>query len=385
MRRWRGLLVAATMLAAVSLIVALGWFRTDDRTDATASPGTGLFSKEMLQDLLESAGEDAFERPSGSWDVSLPSDYGSHAGARSETWMIAAHVDDGDGEVMGLHFSLTRLGLKPGAASAEAPSWEPRSIYRAEVALTRGDGKEVIAEERFSRGAGTAGHDATADEIWLDDWILSYGDETGRHELGLSVSFGDVVAGLELTPVKSAVQIGGDDSAPFRGFVVPRLSVDGEIKVGGTRHSVTGTAWIDRAWGELPLPGGPLVYDRLILQLDDRTDLSLVRTSRRQGRGSAVVDELAIAPDGLARTLGDDDLELMPTAFWTSGDGEARYPVAWNVTSDGIILDVEMASDDPGRASPLAGLTGLVRAEGQIDGEAVSGLGTLQMTGYEDR
>jgi predicted secreted hydrolase len=39
--------------------------------------------------------------------------------------------------------------------------------------------------------------------------------------------------------------------------------------------ALTGTAWLDRLWGDVPLPGGPVLRDRLVLHLSDGTDLSL--------------------------------------------------------------------------------------------------------------
>ncbi len=381
LRRWLpgGFVAAAVTALVVASVLAPG----GDGTDRAEAPEGEGISRALLQEIVDASAEDAFATPSGPWRVALPSDYGAHPEARGETWTIAAHLSDEAGEVLGVHVSLTRFGLRAPAAEDVPGTWQIGALYRGHVAVIPGSGARVRAAERFSRGAVAAGHDAEAREVWLDDWTLSYGHGPDGRAARVTAAFGDVRLRLELEPAKTPVRIGGQDAAPLRGFALPRLDVSGEVASDGATRRVSGTAWMDRAWGELPPPGGPLAYDRLVLQLDDGTDLSLLRTRRRDGRGPTNVDGALIPPSGQVEPLSDGAATMRPADAQDAPGGSAPYPLTWRVAGDDLDLRVSALRPEGGAGFALGGWTGPVRAEGRIGDAEVTGLGTLQMTGYE--
>jgi len=172
---------------------------------------------------------------------------------------------------------------------------------------------------------------------------------------------------LALTPLKPPVAPGEATEGPARGFAISRLEVTG--RVGPAETEVSGAAWLDRLWGDLPAPGGPLVYDRMIVHLDDGSDLSLLRTRRRDGRGSATIDGVLVDADGEATALGED------TAL---ADGDE--PGVWRLGAPGLAL---RATELPGSglrdfAVPLRHVG--LRVEGTRAGAPVSGTGTLLLS-----
>lgn len=359
----------------------------------TSAPGAGqraqveatAFTAELIEGLIAFAEEEPFARPTGPWQLSLPQDHGGHPEARAETWMIAAHLTDENGVPIGMTFSLSRFGLRADPPDPDGSPWDLRALYRAHVTLARGDAPRAQGEERFSRGAGAAGHNDQAREIWLDDWQLSYGEEPGGKGLTLTASVHETPFRLVFEAVKDAEPAGDDEAAPLRGFAIPRLTVTGHVGVGEAATSVTGVAWLDRFWGELPTPGGPLAYERLILQLDDGTDVSLLRSGRRDGRGSTTVDGLVISPKGDRATLTEDALWMIATEHRTSPGGGTIYPVAWRVEGAGLDLDIAPLTEDKVQAFVLPGWNGVVTVSGRRDGARITGLGTLQLTGYDAR
>lgn len=367
-RRSAGLVIGA-------VVCGLGAWRL--AATGAEAPGQGAPAPvERLAGLVEAFPDPGFERPSGPWTLSLPADHGAHPAARMETWAISARLEDEAGRTMGLHFLLARLGLDAAPADEGAP-WEPRALWVAGVALA-GEGESAVVEERLSRGAlGSAGHDDGT--VWLDDWSIDVEATEEGARLTLDASIGARPLSLALTPVKPAVAAGEGEDAPARGFAVSRLAVDGTLGAGETHARVTGLAWLDRLWGEVPLPGGPVAYDRLSVQLDDGTDLALVRTRRRDGRGSATVEGTAIGADGVARPLGPA-VAMTPTAA-----AEGDYPLSWRVEGEGLDLDVAPAFESRPREGLLPAWNGLVRVAGRREGRAVAGTGTLQLTGYATR
>jgi hypothetical protein len=120
------------------------------------------------------------------------------------------------------------------------------------------------------------------------------------------------------------VVLAGEETPGTRGFAVTRLSAAGTLASGDRALQLTGTAWLDRVWGDVPLPGGPLARDRLVLHLSDGTDLSLLRTRRSDGRGIATLDGILVARDGTVRMLDDGAVDLVPVS--ESGEG---LPAGW--------------------------------------------------------
>lgn len=363
-----GLLIAAAGGAAIGLA---------DREAEVAAPPSETRATALLEDVIARSDPDAFPRPSGAFVLSLPEDYGAHPEARAETWMLAAHLRDSDGTPSLLHFSLSRYGLRARAEEGGASPWDLHALYRGHLAMLRAGDAALSGEERFSRGAGAAGHDQAEGTVWLDHWQLRHAPEG----LTLTASLGDTRATLRLTPLKSPVQTGGDGAAPVRGFALTRMAAEGRI---GAR-AVQGHAWLDRLWGDLPMPGGPLAYDRLILQLGDGTDLSLLRSHRPEAPEIATLDGLIVHASGDRETFSGDRVSMVPTAHWPAPGADTGYPVAWRIRGSGLDLRVVPLIEDQAPDFDLPMWLGAMRVLGTHGDAAVEGQGTLQMTGYEDR
>jgi predicted secreted hydrolase len=374
-------LASAACAALVAAVIALvppqgGEGPAEPRQQAAA----------MLRGLIDESAEADFGRPPGDRELSFPADHGGHPGARAETWTLAAHLEDGAGRAVGVQLSLARFGVRAAGAAPDAAPWALSALHRGHAVLVRADDDGARAEERLSRGAaGASGHAGAPPAVWLDDWSIAFGSGPGGDGITVSASPGGTPVRLTLRPVKGVLRSNGDGGAPFRGYAMPRLAVEGAIGAGDGRRTVAGTAWLDHLWGELPLPGGPVAYDRLVLHLDDGSDLSLVRSRRRDGRGGASAEGVLVTPDGTRRTLPPEDLSVEARAHWTPPDGGGTYPLEWRVRGHGLDLRVAPVVEDQLHHFTEPLWSGLVTVEGSRDGAPVSGAGTLQLTGYADR
>ena len=348
--------IALGGLALAVAIAAPGW-RDHGQTGPRAA--TVAAGPEDLIAALAGAATGAGERLSGPWALDLPADLGGHAGARAETWIVALHLRDAAGLPVGATLTLSRLALAPGS---EAASLALRDVHAAGLSLG-GPGLAARREDRIGRGLGAAGADGGA--VWQDDWRLCFGGAAGA-PLDLAAATGDLRLRVRLDPAKPALALDPAGQGPARGLLLPRLTVTGTLGAGETTRPVTGTALLAHLWGDLP-PGdaaGPVIRDRLVVQLDDGSDLSLERTRRRDGIGPALVEGLAIAPDGTATALAG--LEM-------TEDGSGR----WQLAGDGLTLGLALLVETGG--GPGGGRTALVEARGLRDGRAVTGLGTLEL------
>lgn len=329
----------------------------------------------LYQELLNIGRDADFPSLSGPWRLSLPEDHGAHSAARIESWGIVAHLRTEEGELVNLQFSLARLGLRsPDAALGQ---FDLRELYRAHIVAVMTQSGARWADERFSRGLGAAGDDGASGVIWIDDWRLS---SSGKAEIDLEIFSAGEAVSLRFHEGKSPIQQAADGKVPFRGFALPRMNVEGRIG----SNTVTGTAWLDRLWGDVPMPGGPIAYDRVILHLDDGFDIGLVRTRRQDGGGIATLDGVVVDGSGTVSAISDETIEMTAVKTWQSEKAGEAYPVGWRIAGAGLDLDVSPIQENQRHtfASPV--WLGGVRVEGTRNGQPVSGVGSLQLSGYEE-
>ena len=155
------------------------------------------------------------------------------------------------------------------------------------------------------------------------------------------------------------------------------LVVDGTLQAGEERRRLTGRGWARRAWGEVPAPGGAVVFDRLLIDVEELGTIEVTRSKRRSGRG----------PRTSTARLRDGSAEAEIAVKWTDvvgsaggsadgpdgdgADGARAVPASWRFEIESLGVDVALIPPAGGRTRQEAtGLTwrGAVRAEGSHRG-----------------
>ena len=334
--------------------------------------------------LLDDLSSEGFAAVSGDWEFRFPRDHAAHPDFRSEAWTLAATLEDADGEQLGLQFTLLRLALSP--ETPEHPSaWATNELYRASLVVGDVAGDRLLAEERLSRVAlELAGSDTHPPRVWLENWMLE-ADDTG---LALSAATEDLQVALRLEPLKAPVlrPAQGRGEAAFHAYALPRLAVRGELLVQGEGREVVGLAWLDRAWGAVPISRGQQALDRFLVQLDDGRELAIFRLHRRGGGGTPIPTVLLINEDGEVREYGRREVELEPTRHWESPRDGTRYPLAWRLRlpAESLVLALEPLREAQELDMLLRYWAGSLTVSGEADGAPVQGVGYLELTGYAD-
>lgn len=369
-RVWAGVGVALALAAGVGLWLAP---RGPEPTPPAAAPGTDWIS------AVARVAPEGFDRLDGPWALDLPADHGRHAEAPTEVWQLSAHLEDAEGNPVGVQFLIFRVALAGPKAPAPASSLEARELYRGHVVLVGPDGDAAVAQERFGRGLeGLAGFDAAIGELRLDAWALEFPTPANPDRWRLTTGPGDLRLDLTLTLDKDPIAVDGD-ATPFRGYAFSRLRAEGSVATEAGPRSVSGVAWYEHLWGDLPIPGGsPVASDRLQVQLDDGSELSLVRSRRIDGVGIPTVDAVVIDAQGTATAFDEAATELEALRSWQGA--AAAWPVDWRLRLGDLQLDITPVIDAQEHAFMLSVWSGLVRAEGQRGDRPVSGVGTLQLS-----
>ncbi|WP_170337038.1 lipocalin-like domain-containing protein [Ruegeria arenilitoris] len=293
--------------------------------------------------------DEGFERPSSDWKLELPEDHGAHVNSRTETWQLLTHLSDEDGNELGFQFLFLRIGIVPSTAPPQDSIWDVRQLERVHIALLDANSAKVAREERFGRGIPSiSGFDWNAAELRMDNWFLSFAGDRSPGTLKLYATISDkAVVEFDMRPVKQAVALEPDGAdAPFVGYSITRLTVDGTVDQEQGKIRVTGTAWYDHLWGELPVPGaGPVAWDRLQLQLEDGAEISAVRSRRIDGRGAASVNGAIFEPNGEVISLDEGTIKMTAFRTWQSPYTGVEYPIEWQLEGPDLDITIEPLFD----------------------------------------
>lgn len=338
--------------------------------------------------VLNRIPNEGFERSSGPVHPDLPKDHGTHPASKMESWTLSVSLRRADGERLGIQLALQRVGLiPPNVPLASSSDWATRSVYRAHLTLMGEAPDQTVSEERFSRAVlGLAGHDAEKQRIWLENWSLSYGQGEQSEQLRLDAHLEETTIALTLTPEKPPVTLDGSvaTASPSRGFALTRLVADGDIQTPSGQYAVSGHAWLDHLWGELPLPGGAVGWDRLQLQLDDGSELSLLRLRRRDGRGEPTVRGYRVDGRSNVEPYEGTAIEMVPRQAVRRESGGADYPLHWHVSLPGLVLSVRPLVTDQLHQFTVSIWSGPVLVQSQSSSHRIAGTGFLEVTGYEE-
>ena len=346
--------------------------------------------------LAEAMGGDTtgYARADAVRPLVFPDDYGPHPGYKTEWWYYTGNLDAGEGRHFGYELTIFRFALAPSdtTAAERASAWATDQLFMAHFALTDVASAAFYAFERFSRGAlGLAGAQAAPYRVWLEDWSME-GGAGDPFPMRLRAAEDDVAMDITLEAAKPLVLQGDrglDQKGPEPGnasyyYSFTRLPTEGTVTVGGNAYAVRGLSWKDHEWSTSALGAEQVGWDWFALQLADGRDLMYYQLRRRDGTPSRFTNGILVAPDGSTQPLALGDVEIDIVATWTSPRSAATYPARWHFRIPSETLDLQIIPHLPDQEMDVSVRywEGAVRIEGTAAGEAVSGNGYVEMTGY---
>lgn len=367
-------------LLVIAGIVGILWLRSPPRPEI----GTNIEIEALLR------GQDqGFTHADAPWQYSFPDDHGAHPAYRLESWYFLGTLTTKQGRNFGFQLTFFRLGLTPEPVQ-RASAWATHQIYRGHFALTDVAQSRFLAFERFSRAAlGLSGAKASPVRIWLEDWFVegvNGGDENAIFYLRAGAD--DLRIDLDLRSAKPMV-LGDGDNLPlpggaFHAYLIPRLRAQGTLHLDDDTFQVEGLAWLDRAWGSLPLPQGQVALNRFVLQLDDGREILCFQLHRRDGGGRPINMGLVVRRDGSVLRLDRQDMAMDVLDDWVSPRERTRYPARWRlrIPAEAIELDITPYIADQEMNLSIRYWSGAVRITGKAGGRPVSGNGYVELTGY---
>ncbi len=345
------------------------------------------------------AADDGFLQVTGPCRLSFPADHGPHTDYRTEWWYYTGNLTDDNNRRFGFQLTFFRSGLQAPDKRREWPdpasAWRTDQIYLAHAAVSDIGGGRHLQAERMARpvlslaGADQVGGTVT---IHIHDWQAVIAP--GAHRLQASADAFALT--LDLTPDKPPVMHGVDGyslkgQSPERAscyYSFTRLQASGSLTVGGARHEVLGSAWMDHEFSTAPLQPGITGWDWFSLQLSDRTEIMIFLLRQPDGTLNPASSGTYVLPSGQTQHLSRGDVRIEPLSHWTSPHSGARYPVEWRVAV--VPLDLELIVranlDDQEMRTPnstnVVYWEGSVQAKGTRNSTAIDGVGYVELTGY---
>lgn len=355
---------------------------------------------EQPMELAAAMGGDTlgYARADGVIPFDFPTDYGAHPDFKTEWWYFTGNLFAGNGRRFGYELTLFRSALAPPDSLDDTETgWTTRQIYMGHFSLADPETGTFHAYERFSRGAaGLAGAESPPFRIWLNDWNMASVYPSRPDELfplRLQAEEEGVAIDLTLNAVKPLVLQGdqgwdpkgaGSGNASYY-YSFTRMETSGTVTIPDGAFSVTGQSWKDHEWSTSALGPDEIGWDWFALQLDDGREIMYYQLRREDGTISPFTGGTLVEADGSKRHLTAEDVDLVVLDRWTSNVSGAEYPVSWDlrIPKEDLLLSVSAVMPNQELNVSVRYWEGAVDISGTSDDSPVSGVGYVELTGYD--
>ena len=333
------------------------------------------------------------------YQYKFPRDYFDHPNFETEWWYYTGNLHAPDGHRYGFELTFFRraVHLATPTAESEDATWKPDQLYLAHLALSDIDGGSFYHTERLNRaGPGLAGISLNQQRYWNGNWDVHWSSLT-TGEQQLQAVCDRFTLTLNLKPQKPIVLHGqagivrkGPEPGQSSHYIsFTRIAAQGRLERNASSTPLTGLAWMDHEFFTEPPRSGVTGWDWFAIQLDNAEELMLYRLRDAAGNETPYSSGTYVDARGKTRFLDVAQFSLQPGETWRSPDTGARYPIAWTIDVPSLDLHLSERTNlknqelfTKGSISPVY-WEGAVTYTGQMRGNAVNGVGYLEMTGYE--
>ncbi len=370
----------------------IGWLVAGCGAQAADRPITASVVEAM------SAPNDAnFARAYAPRAFTFPQDHGAHPDYRTEWWYYTGNLTGDNGAPFGFQLTFFRSALTPDMPPRTS-TLATNQVYMAHFALTDGARNAHASFDRYSRGAGELAG-ATGEpgyRVWLEDWAATE-IEPGVYRLVASAPGEDGPVAIDLTlretrpPVLHGEQ-GLHQKGPEAGnasyyYSLVGLETSGAVTYAGRTTPVTGRSWMDHEFGTSALTAGAVGWDWFSIQFDNGAILMVYEIRLADGGVNPQIKGMLIWPDGAQQIVSEDDFELTPTGTWASTRTGITYPSGWELRFPDLEIDLTITPlvADQEMDVSFVYWEGAIDVTGVMRGEAVTGRGYVELTGYGEQ
>jgi predicted secreted hydrolase len=148
---------------------------------------------------------------------------------------------------------------------------------------------------------------------------------------------------------------------------------------------------MDHEFGSSQLTEQQVGWDWFSVQLHNNYELMLYIIRRKDGSFDPFSSATLVYPDGTSAHVRYDELQVEAHAQWQSPTTQATYPQRWTIQVPKAALTLhlepvmaaqELVTDNSTRVTYWEGS---VAVQGTLQGQAITGVGYVELTGYAQR
>jgi predicted secreted hydrolase len=375
----------------VVAFVAAAWYALRPST-APASE-----TRATLEGLRADEDTSLFTRAFEPRDFKFPEDHGSHNDFQTEWWYYTGNLFDKDGRHFGYQLTFFRRALVPpneqSSVVRRLSSFAFSQLYFAHFAVTDSGANEHVSFEKYSRAAaGLAGAQAEPFHVFIEDWSARGIGDGGAESVRLSARDSAYSIDLELA-VSKPIVLHGDRGLSKKSlhegnasyyYSMTRMATKGRVTMPAGAFDVVGDSWLDREWSTSALDEDTEGWDWFALQLDDGREIMFYQLRLKDGTSAVVSKGTYVDAAGNTQLIERDDVKIDVLDRWSSPDSGANYPNRWRFFVPKYGLDLEIIPRVKDQEMDLSQRywEGAVSFSGMSNGQAVSGVGYVELTGY---
>ena len=146
---------------------------------------------------------------------------------------------------------------------------------------------------------------------------------------------------------------------------------------------------MDHEFGSSRLRENQQGWDWFSVQFDNDSELMLYQIRRSDGSPDVTSSGSLISSDGAVIHIHPDQMRIQSTDRWRSPRSGAVYPMGWRISVPAFGISVELNPSLRNQELITRGSTNVTYWEGAVDvtgsfgNVAVSGVGYVEMTGYD--
>lgn len=344
--------------------------------------------------LTETSAPSGFSFAESVRNFHFPTDHLAHKDFRSEWWYFTGNLRDKNEREYGFDLTVFRFGLKP-EQSADLSPFRSSQIFLAHFAIADVERKQYLSDEKFSRElVGVTGISEEPFKIQIENWSITQIDNQNEH-WALVADNRDYSINLNLEAIRPVVLQGEHglsrkSAKPGNAsyyYSIPKLTVEGAIKIGNDDIAVTGSAWFDREWSTSALEVGQVGWDWFGLHIANDMELMFYQIRQANGKPSLESHGVLILDNGAREIKLGHQVKLTPLRYWTSEKTRARYPIKWRLSVAEESLDIIISAKFNAQQwdGTFVYWEGAVTTNGVFRGREINGQGFLEMTGYDVR
>jgi predicted secreted hydrolase len=324
------------------------------------------------------------------YEFQFPRDHGSHDAYRTEWWHYTGHLSTESGRRFGFELTFFRVGVVPPGEPEQSP-WDLRNLALAHFAITDIDRQQFRYAEKLNRASPfTASAASDVLDVFNEGWSATTLPDGAWHIVAASGRDSVDVTMRSRKPPAIHGENGVSVKAEGIGYAshyysMTRLDVTGSVN--GQR--CRGIAWMDHEFGSSKLRENQRGWDWFSVQFDNDSELMLYQIRRSDGTPDVTSSGSLISSDGAVIHIRRDQMRIESADRWRSPRSGAVYPMGWRVSVPAFGIAVELHPVMRNQELITRGSTNVTYWEGAVDvsgsfgNVAVSGVGYVEMTGYD--